>query len=75
MDAPTEVTRWNGGNYRDISLAMARARTTEHLNMLFFGKNIRLEVCFPVLFALSSLLLLLIMTQTPHFHALSHENR
>ena len=40
MDTSTEVTRWDGRTYRGISIAlsMARAGTTEHLNMLFFGK-------------------------------------
>ena len=81
MDAPTEVTRWNGGTYHGISIALSVAfviwQGQAPLNIWTCSSSEKYAFggMFPRTICLSSLLLLLIMTQTPHFHALSHENR
>ena len=81
MDAPTEVTRWDGRTYRGISIALSIAfviwrgqaplniwTCSSSENYVFGGMFLR-TIC------LSSLLSLMIMIQTPHFHALFHGNR
>ena len=73
MDAPTEVTRWHGRTYRVIAFVIWRGQAPLNI-WTCSSQNMRLEV-FPHAICLSSLLSLLIMTQTPHFHALSHGNR
>ena len=65
MDAPTEVTRWDGRTYHGISIAFVIWQGQTPLNIWTCSS----ENC------LSSLLSLLIMTQMPHFHVLSHGNR
>ena len=66
---------WHKHRSKYCSCYMARAGTTEHLNMLFFGKKYAFGGMFPRTICLSSLLSLLIMTQMPLFRALSHGNR
>ena len=64
---------WHKHHSKHRLCHMARAGTSEHLNMLFFGKKYAFGGMFPRIICLSSLLSLLIMTQTPHFH--THGNR
>ena len=66
MDALTKVTRWEGRTYRGRSITLSIAFLIWHhwtFEHALLQKN-----------CLSSLLLLLIITQIPHFHALSHGN-
>ena len=80
MDAPTEVTRWDGRTYRGISIALSIAfviwRGQAPLNIWTCSSSEKYAFggMFPHTICLSSLFLLLIMTQTPHFHALLHGN-
>ena len=53
---------------------MARAGSTEHLNTCSSSEKYAFGGMFPCTICLSSLLSLLIVTQMPHFHALSHGN-
>ena len=79
MDAPTEVIGWDWRTYRGINIALSIAIwrgqaplniwTCSSLEKYVFGGMFTRTIC------LSSLLSLLIMTQMPHFHALSHRNR
>ena len=69
-----ETLSWHKYRSKHCFCYMSKEGTAEHLNMLFFGK-----ICvwryIPRTVYLRSLLLLLIMTQTPHFYARSHGNR
>ena len=59
-----ENLSWHRHHSKPRFCHMARAGTTEHLNMLFFGKICVWRYCmFPHTICLSSLLSLLIMTQ------------
>ena len=53
MDAPSEVTRWNGRSYRGISIAFVIWREQAPLNIWTCSPSQKyvLEVCFPILFA------------------------
>ena len=83
MDAPTEVTRWDGRTYCGISIALSitfklmlygEGRHHWTFEYALLEKNMHLEVCFLRTICLSLLFSLLIMTQMPHFRALSHGN-
>ena len=63
-----ENLSWHKHRSKHRFCYMAKAGTTEHLNMLFFGKICVWRYVFAVLFAW-------VMTQTPRFHALLHGNR
>ena len=78
---PTKVARWDGRTYRGISNAVSIAfliwQGQAPLNIwtcCSLEKYV-LGGMFPHTICLSSLLSLFIMTQMPHFHALSHRNR
>ena len=81
MDAPNEVTRWDGRTYRGISIALSIAfviwRGPAPLNILTCSSSEKYAfgVWFSRTICLGWILSLLIMTQTPHFHALSRGNR
>ena len=65
-----ENLSWHKHRSKHRFCYMVRAGTTEHLNMLFFGK-----ICNWRYVSLYYLLEFTTMTQMPHFHALSHANR
>ena len=69
MDAPTEVTRWDGGTYRSISIAFVILRGQAPLNFWTCSslENYAFGALFPHTICLSSLLSLLIITQTQIF--------
>ena len=81
MDAPTEVTRWDGRTCRGISITLSIAfvvwRGQAPLNIWTCSSSEKYAFggMFPRIICLSSLLFLLTMTRTPHFHALAHGNR
>ena len=81
MDAPTKVTRWDGRTFHGISITLSIAfpiwQGQAPLNIWRCSslEKYAFGGMFPCTICLSSLLSLLIMTQTPHFHALSHGNR
>ena len=81
MDAPTEVTRWDGRTYRGISIALSitfviwRGQAPLNIWTCSSSEKYAFGGMFPCTICLSSLLSLLIMTQTPHFHVLSNGNR
>ena len=65
MDAPTEVTRWDGRTYRGISIAFVIWRGQAPLNIwTFLGKICVWRYVSPYY-----------LLETPHFHALLHGNR